>query len=233
VRRAAAGPAGARPEARASFGGRRVAGRARETAPRVRQHGVRAASRGAPAARMGAPLARVGDGTTGQGPERAGTRLRVRRAARGPRRPRSPGRPRPRGVLAAARDTGCQAVHPGYGFLSERAPFAEAVTEAGLAFVGPSAAAIRAMGDKTEARRRMQQAGVPIVPGTTRPLADHTQARPEAARLGYPVLLKAVAGGGGKGMRLVQTETELEPAFEMAQSEAQHAFGAGEVDLGE
>src|SRR5437016_11958468 len=134
-------------------------------------------------------------------------------------------------LIAAARDTACQAVHPGYGFLSERAPFAEAVTEAGLVFVGPSAAAIRAMGDKTEARRRMQQAGVPIVPGTTRPLADHAQARPEAARLGYPVLLKAVAGGGGKGMRLVQSETELEPAFEMAQSEAQKAFGAGEVYL--
>src|SRR2546429_1466152 len=130
-------------------------------------------------------------------------------------------------VIAAARATGCQAVHPGYGFLSERAPFAEAVTEAGLVFVGPSAAAIRAMGDKTEARRRMQAAGVPIVPGTTRPLADHAQARPEAARLGYPVLLKAVAGGGGKGMRLVQTEAELESAFEAAQSEALKGFGAG------
>src|SRR5207244_10986346 len=96
---------------------------------------------------------------------------------------------------------------------------------------GPSAAAIRGMGDKTEARRRMQAAGVPIVPGTTRPLADHAQARPEATRLGYPVLLKAVAGGGGKGMRLVQAEGELESAFEAAQSEAQKAFGAGEVYL--
>src|SRR5204863_2086907 len=134
-------------------------------------------------------------------------------------------------LVAAARHSGCQAIHPGYGFLSERAPFAEAVTEAGLTFVGPSAAAVRAMGDKTEARRRMQAAGVPIVPGTTRPLADHAQARPEAARLGYPVLLKAVAGGGGKGMRLVQTEAELESAFEVAQSEALKAFGAGEVYL--
>jgi acetyl-CoA carboxylase biotin carboxylase subunit len=115
--------------------------------------------------------------------------------------------------------------------LSERAPFAEAVGAAGLVFVGPSAAAIRAMGDKTEARRRMQQAGVPIVPGTTRPLADHAQARPEAARLGYPVLLKAAAGGGGKGMRLVRAEEELESAFAAAQSEAQKAFGAGEVYL--
>ena len=134
-------------------------------------------------------------------------------------------------LVAAAQETGCQAVHPGYGFLSERAPFAEAVVGAGLVFVGPSAAAIRAMGDKTEARRRMQQAGVPIVPGTTRPLADHAQARPEAARLGYPVLLKAAAGGGGKGMRLVRAEGELESAFAAAQSEAEKAFGAGDVYL--
>ncbi len=134
-------------------------------------------------------------------------------------------------LLAAAQSTACQAVHPGYGFLSERAPFAEAVAAASLQFIGPPAAAIRAMGDKTEARRRMQQAGVPIVPGTTRPLADHVQARPEAARLGYPVLLKASAGGGGKGMRLVREEAELEAGFEAAASEALKAFGAGEVYL--
>ena len=134
-------------------------------------------------------------------------------------------------LIAAAQSTACQAVHPGYGFLSERAPFAEAVAAASLEFIGPPAAAIRAMGDKTEARRRMQQAGVPIVPGTTRPLADHVQARPEAARLGYPVLLKASAGGGGKGMRLVREEAELEAGFEAAASEALKAFGAGEVYL--
>src|SRR6266581_545957 len=134
-------------------------------------------------------------------------------------------------LIDAARRTGCQAIHPGYGFLSERAPFAEAVTDAELVFVGPPAAAIRAMGDKTEARRRMQAAGVPIVPGTTRPVADHAQARSEAARLGYPVLLKAAAGGGGKGMRLLREEGELESAFEAAASEAQKAFGAGELYL--
>jgi acetyl-CoA carboxylase, biotin carboxylase subunit len=134
-------------------------------------------------------------------------------------------------LVDAAKRTSCQAVHPGYGFLSERAPFAEAVAGAGLVFVGPSASAIRAMGDKTEARRRMQAAGVPIVPGTTRTLADHAQARPEAARLGYPVLLKAAAGGGGKGMRVVRSEPELESAFEAASSEALKAFGAGEVYL--
>src|SRR2546425_9691966 len=106
-------------------------------------------------------------------------------------------------LIEAARTTECQAIHPGSGFLSERAPFAEAVTQAGLTFVGPPATAIQAMGDKTEARRRMQAAGVPVVPGTTRPVPDHVQAGAEAARLGYPVLLKAVAGGGGKGVRLV------------------------------
>src|SRR5947207_10831127 len=132
-------------------------------------------------------------------------------------------------LLEAARATDCQAVHPGYGFLSERAPFAEAVTQAGLTFVGPPATAIRTMGDKTEARRRMQAAGVPIVPGSTRPVLDHEQARAEAVRLGYPVLLKATAGGGGKGMRLVREEGELESAFETAQSEALKAVGAGEV----
>ncbi len=132
-------------------------------------------------------------------------------------------------LIAAARATDCQAIHPGYGFLSERAPFAEAVAAAGLVFVGPSASAIRTMGDKTAARQRMQAAGVPIVPGGTRPLADVAQARSEAGRLGYPVLLKAAAGGGGKGMRLVREERELEGAFQAAQSEALKAFGAGEV----
>src|SRR5881397_3005125 len=132
-------------------------------------------------------------------------------------------------LIEAARTTECQAVHPGYGFLSERAPFAEAVTQAGLTFVGPPATAIRTMGDKTEARRRMQAAGVPIVPGSTRPVLDHEQARAEASRLGYPVLLKAAAGGGGKGMRLVQQDGEIESAFQTAQSEAVKAFGAGEL----
>src|SRR5437016_12256814 len=132
-------------------------------------------------------------------------------------------------LLEAARATDCQAVHPGYGFLSERAPFAEAVTQAGLTFIGPPATAVRALGDKTEARRRMQAAGVPIVPGTMRPVADHVQARAEAVRLRLPVLLKAAAGGGGKGMRLVREEGELASALEAAQSEALKAFGAGEV----
>ncbi|MGH7568114.1 MAG: acetyl-CoA carboxylase biotin carboxylase subunit [Gemmatimonadales bacterium] len=132
-------------------------------------------------------------------------------------------------LIAAAEATGCDAVHPGYGFLSERAVFADAVTEEGLVFVGPPAAAIRAMGDKPEARRRMQAAGVPIVPGTTQPVRDPVEARREAGRLGFPILLKAAAGGGGKGMRVVSRETELAAALEAAGSEAAKAFGDGAV----
>jgi acetyl-CoA carboxylase, biotin carboxylase subunit len=134
-----------------------------------------------------------------------------------------------RKLIAAAEGTGCEAVHPGYGFLSERAAFAEACARAGLVFVGPPAAAIRAMGDKTEARRRMQAAGVPVVPGTTAPLRDPIEARKESKRLGYPVLLKAAAGGGGKGMRLVGKEADVEEAFEAARREAQKAFGDGSL----
>ena len=132
-------------------------------------------------------------------------------------------------LIAAAKDTGCQAVHPGYGFLSERAAFAEACADAGLVFIGPPAQAIRAMGDKTEARRRMQAAGVPVVPGTAAPLRDPVDARREAKRIGYPVLLKAVAGGGGKGMRLVGAESDVEGAFQAARREALKAFGDGSI----
>src|SRR5207248_9616251 len=134
-------------------------------------------------------------------------------------------------LIAAAKDTGCQAVHPGYGFLSERAAFAEACANAGLVFIGPPAQAIRAMGDKTEARRRMQAAGVPVVPGTAAPLRDPVEARTEAKRLGYPVLLKAAAGGGGKGMRLVANDSEVEGAFQAARRQAQKAFGDGTMYL--
>jgi acetyl-CoA carboxylase biotin carboxylase subunit len=134
-------------------------------------------------------------------------------------------------LLAAARATNSGAVHPGYGFLSERAPFAAACNEAGLVFVGPPAAAIAAMGDKTEARRRIQAAGVPIVPGTIQPVRDTREAQREAQRIGYPVLIKAAAGGGGKGMRRIDRDAEVETAFRAAQSEAQKAFGDGGVYL--
>jgi acetyl-CoA carboxylase, biotin carboxylase subunit len=132
-------------------------------------------------------------------------------------------------LVSAAQHSGCQAVHPGYGFLSERALFADACARVGLVFIGPPAAAIRAMGEKTEARRRMQAAGVPVVPGSTAPLEDAADARREAKRIGYPVLLKAAAGGGGKGMRLVRGESELEDALEAARREATKSFGDGSV----
>ncbi len=132
-------------------------------------------------------------------------------------------------ILEAARRAGVDAIHPGYGFLAERAPFAQAVTDAGFRFVGPSAETILAMGDKTEARRRMAEAGVPIVPGITEPLASAEEAVRIASEIGFPVLLKAAAGGGGKGMRVVESEEACARAFEAAAREAQAAFGDGAV----
>jgi acetyl-CoA carboxylase biotin carboxylase subunit len=134
-------------------------------------------------------------------------------------------------IVAAAKETGAEAVHPGYGFLAERAHFAEAVTDAGLHFIGPPADAIRMMGEKTEARRRMAEAGVPIVPGTTEALRDPDDAVRAADAVGYPVLLKAAAGGGGKGMRVAHTAAEVRKGFTQASSEASAAFGDGSVYL--
>ena len=134
-------------------------------------------------------------------------------------------------IIAVAKKSGAQAVHPGYGFLSENANFADAVAGAGLVFIGPSGAAIRKMGDKTAARKLMKQAGVPIVPGVLDPLDDAHTARRYADEIGYPVLLKAAAGGGGKGMRLVSHAEDLAAAFRTASSEAQSAFGDGRVYL--
>ncbi|HEX9892285.1 MAG TPA: biotin carboxylase N-terminal domain-containing protein, partial [Gemmatimonadales bacterium] len=134
-------------------------------------------------------------------------------------------------LVDAARDADAQAIHPGYGFLAERAEFAELVEQAGLVFVGPPASAIRAMGDKTEARRRMVAAGVPVVPGGTGALTDAGLARALASQLGYPVLVKAVAGGGGRGMRLVEREDQLAGALQSAGSEALKAFGDASVYL--
>ncbi len=134
-------------------------------------------------------------------------------------------------LVQAALDTGAEAIHPGYGFLAERAAFAQAVDDAGLIFVGPPASAIRAMGDKTEARRRMREAGVPVVPGAQEAVTDLDVARELAASLGYPVLVKAAAGGGGKGMRVVRAEGELAAALESAGSEAAKAFGDASVYL--
>ncbi len=134
-------------------------------------------------------------------------------------------------IIAAAQATGAQAIHPGFGFLSERAAFAARVAEAGLVFIGPPASAIQAMGDKTEARRRMQAAGVPVVPGAMAAVTDPAEATRVAAALGYPVLVKAAAGGGGKGMRVVTRPDDLAGALTSAASEAQKAFGDPAVYL--
>jgi acetyl-CoA carboxylase, biotin carboxylase subunit len=127
-------------------------------------------------------------------------------------------------VIALAREAGAQAIHPGYGFLSENAEFSRRCTEAGIVFIGPRPDTISAMGDKVTARKRMAEAGVPIVPGTTETLSD-AQVIEEARKMGLPVMVKASAGGGGKGMRLVHTESELEPAIRRARSEAKASFG--------
>jgi acetyl-CoA carboxylase, biotin carboxylase subunit len=128
-------------------------------------------------------------------------------------------------LIEVAKQSGAEAIHPGYGFLSERAPFIRAVRGAGLTFIGPSAEAVEAMGDKTSARKRVIAAGVPVVPGTREPLSGSDEARRSAGEVGYPVLLKAAAGGGGKGMRIVRTEDEIEAAFVAAGNEARAAFG--------
>ena len=128
-------------------------------------------------------------------------------------------------ILEAARRTGAEAIHPGYGFLSENAKFAEQVAAAGLTFIGPPPNAMRVMGSKTGARDAMKKAGVPTVPGSDGALKSEVEARECAAKMGYPVMLKASAGGGGKGMRLVHTAQELPAALRGAASEAQNAFG--------
>ena len=128
-------------------------------------------------------------------------------------------------ILAAAKRTGADAIHPGYGFLSEREWFARAVRDAGLVFIGPPAEAIAAMGSKTSARALAIAAGTPVVPGTTTALRDAQEASQVADQYGYPILLKAAAGGGGKGMRVVREQAALADALASAQREAKNAFG--------
>jgi acetyl-CoA carboxylase biotin carboxylase subunit len=132
-------------------------------------------------------------------------------------------------LLDAARQTKADSIHPGYGFLAERWQFAQAVEEADLVFIGPPASAIRAMGDKTEARRRMDGAGVPVIPGTREPVEHAAAAVAAAEEVGYPVLLKAAAGGGGKGMRRADAAADVERLFPQAASEAKSAFGDGSI----
>ena len=132
-------------------------------------------------------------------------------------------------ILDVAQRSGADAIHPGYGFLSENAKFAQACADAGVKFIGPTAAAMEAMGSKTRARQAMEKAGVPFVPGTSRGVESFAEAEQVAARIGYPVMLKAAAGGGGKGMRLVHAPEELKSSLEAARSEAERSFGDSEV----
>ncbi|MEE8405074.1 MAG: acetyl-CoA carboxylase biotin carboxylase subunit [candidate division Zixibacteria bacterium] len=134
-------------------------------------------------------------------------------------------------IIEAAQATGADAIHPGYGFLSENALFAERCQKENIKFIGPSPEAIRLMGDKIESRKVAAKAGVPVTPGMAGCAADIDSFRTEAARVGYPVLIKASAGGGGKGMRAVESESELEAAIAAAQREAQNAFGDDRVYL--
>ena len=135
------------------------------------------------------------------------------------------------GIISAAEITGSDAIHPGYGFLAESSYLAEVCEACHIKFIGPTPRAIRLMGDKSLARRTMSKAGVPVLPGSNGLLETAEQAREMAKKIGYPVILKASAGGGGRGMRIVENPDELARAFGMAQREAEAAFGAGDVYL--
>ena len=134
-------------------------------------------------------------------------------------------------ILMAAQITGAEAIHPGYGYLSERSSFAEACTAQGIKFIGPPPEAIAKMGDKSLARRIAHQAGAPILPGTEHAIQSEDEAVAAARQIGFPLLIKAAAGGGGRGIRRVMSEDDLLPALRIAQSEAQAAFGSPEIYL--
>jgi pyruvate carboxylase len=134
-------------------------------------------------------------------------------------------------IMEIAKRHGADAIHPGYGFLSENPNFARACEEAGIKFIGPPSSILELMGDKTAARRTAQSLGIPVVPGTDEPLPDEDAAVEKAAEIGYPVMLKASYGGGGRGMRVCQNEADLRRFFKQAQSEAALAFGHGEIFL--
>jgi acetyl-CoA carboxylase, biotin carboxylase subunit len=132
-------------------------------------------------------------------------------------------------IIAAAKETGAQAIHPGYGFLSENEDFASAIEKAGMIFIGPSAKSIEVMGSKLAAKAAVAKFNVPLVPGTSEPIDDIKKAKKVASEIGYPVLIKASAGGGGKGMRIVESESVFQEQMERAVSEATSAFGDGSV----
>src|SRR5262245_53138521 len=132
-------------------------------------------------------------------------------------------------VIEACRLTGAEAVHPGYGFLSENAAFATALDKAGITFIGPPMKAVAAMGDKIESKKLAQKAGVNMVPGHLAEIADADEAVKIARKVGYPVMIKASAGGGGKGMRIARDDAETRDGFRSARSEAKSAFGDDRV----
>lgn len=132
-------------------------------------------------------------------------------------------------IVSACEITGAEAVHPGYGFLSENAKFAEILTEHGVKFIGPSAENIRTMGDKIEAKRTAKALGIPVVPGSDGGVSDFGEAKRIARDIGYPVIIKATAGGGGRGMKVARSDDEMETALSTAQTEAKAAFGNEEV----
>jgi acetyl-CoA carboxylase, biotin carboxylase subunit len=132
-------------------------------------------------------------------------------------------------IIAAAEITGADAIHPGYGFLAENAEFAETCAASNITFIGPTAAQIRVMGDKAAARQQMMKVGVPVVPGTPGPVEDVEEALAFATTIGFPVIIKAAAGGGGKGMRIARDPDDFARSFQLARSEALGAFGNGDV----
>src|SRR6202008_250729 len=132
-------------------------------------------------------------------------------------------------IISAAEITNVDAIHPGYGFLAESATFAKICEDCNIKFIGPSPGVIAMMGDKVEARRTMTAAGVPILPGSPDPIESADEARKHALEIGFPLIIKAAAGGGGRGMRIVRREEELENGLETAQSEALAAFKNGSV----
>ncbi|HCA43057.1 MAG TPA: acetyl-CoA carboxylase biotin carboxylase subunit, partial [Bacteroidetes bacterium] len=134
-------------------------------------------------------------------------------------------------IIEIAKKTGCDGIHPGYGFLSERSFFAELCEKSGIKFIGPSHQAIDFLGSKTNAKKIAAETNVPTVPGTINPLKDYKEAEKIASEIGYPVLIKASAGGGGKGMRVVNNKDEMESLFRMAQNESKASFGDDKIFL--
>ena len=127
-------------------------------------------------------------------------------------------------IIRVAKNCGAQAIHPGYGFLAENPGLVKRCEEEGIVFIGPPSEAMGIMGSKTASRTKMAEAGVPIIPGTLEPIEDEKKLEKEAEKIGYPVILKAAAGGGGKGLRLVENRKELASAFRLARSEAESSF---------